>query len=201
MHFLSIDGADERTFQSATGQAILMRPAMLHDTSALADLLAQISDESWYRRYLSPRPRDRTMISTIAQRMTHASTLWRRTLLATTQTSEGEMVHGVAELVRDPLMPYVAEIAVVVRDDVQNQGIGSALASWVVDIARRMGLTTLRADLLASNRGAQRLLRHLDLPYSTTVSSGEMLVFMQLQAQNDANIEMQHLVEHEAVAI
>lgn len=69
-----------------------------------------------------------------------------------------------------------AEIALVVRDDAQGQGIGGLLLRRLVQIAQAIGVTRLRGDLLAENHTMVRLLRSLGLPYVATTHSGTMQV-------------------------
>lgn len=60
-----------------------------------------------------------------------------------------------------------AEIAVVVRDDFQQQGVGHALLQQLVRLARQMEITHLHADIQADNAPALRILKKLGLPITT----------------------------------
>jgi hypothetical protein len=52
----------------------------------------------------------------------------------------------------------------------------------LVQCARLVGLTALRADLLAENRAMRRLLDCLGVPYTTATSYGEMTATLDLAA-------------------
>ena len=73
-----------------------------------------------------------------------------------------------AEVVRDQRTATVGELAIVVRDDYQTHGIGSALGGQLVRIARATGITTVRAEILFENRAAQRLMRRVFGPATAT---------------------------------
>jgi len=86
----------------------------------------------------------------------------------------------VGELVRDRQTPVAGEIGLVVRDDEQRQGIGSVLLWQLVRAAQRRGVTRLHANLLAENRVMRHMLQGLGLPYTATISHGEI----------DANVDL-----------
>jgi len=46
---------------------------------------------------------------------------------------------------------HVAEVAVVVRDDMHDRGIGSELLSYLTMLARRQGLLGFTAEVLVEN--------------------------------------------------
>lgn len=58
---------------------------------------------------------------------------------------------GIARFVRDPQMPEVAEAAVVVIDDWQGRGLGTALCRVLAERARELGISRFDATLLAEN--------------------------------------------------
>ncbi len=91
------------------------------------------------------------------------------------QPSQEELI-GVARLARDPGMPDAleAEAAIVVRDDFQQQGIGTALLARLSELAQTMGITTLTATVQSDNEQMLDVLRWLNVPYTKRVSHGEM---------------------------
>jgi len=60
--------------------------------------------------------------------------------------------------------PDEAEIAFVVADDYQKQGVGTAMLNHLCSIARQAGLKRLYALAIADNEGAPRLLNKLGFP-------------------------------------
>jgi acetyltransferase len=71
---------------------------------------------------------------------------------------DGELL-GEARLVR--LDADTADFALLVRSDLQRQGLGRALLSWLIEEARRIGVTRLRGDVLYENQGMRLLARRL----------------------------------------
>lgn len=65
-----------------------------------------------------------------------------------------------------------AEIALLVEDAHQGEGIGRALITRMLQLAGRLGFTHVSAHLFADNLGIKRLLEWTGLPWRTTVSGG-----------------------------
>lgn len=57
------------------------------------------------------------------------------------------------------VQPGRAEVAFLVIDDYQGQGVGSALLHHLVNLARQAGLTELAADVLPENTAMLKLFR------------------------------------------
>ena len=52
-----------------------------------------------------------------------------------------------------------AVLAIVVRDDYQNQGVGSELLDYVTLLARKQGLLGFTGEVFADNRPVLRMLK------------------------------------------
>jgi len=65
-------------------------------------------------------------------------------------------VFGVGQYGTDP-QTHTAEVALVVRDDVQNRGIGTELLSYLTYLAKREGLLGFTAEVLTENRAMMHL--------------------------------------------
>jgi RimJ/RimL family protein N-acetyltransferase len=72
---------------------------------------------------------------------------------------DGEDLVGWAEFGRYPDEPERADIAMCVVDAEQGHGIGTALATALLDHARRAGLGSLHADIEPDNLPARRAWR------------------------------------------
>lgn len=66
----------------------------------------------------------------------------------------GAEIVGVAEYVRDQACPDRADLAVMVADAWQRQGVGRTLVTALADLAFVRGIHELHADVLAGNRSA-----------------------------------------------
>ena len=135
-------------------EPIAFRPLTSDDRDGMRALFSRLSPESRYRRYLSPKPRltSRELEYLInVDRVQHVA-------LAAVDTRDGSII-GVGRYVRDGERPTVATVAVEVADDRQNIGIGTALASLLVQHARASGVSLLTATTLWENVQARALLR------------------------------------------
>ena len=66
----------------------------------------------------------------------------------------------------DVVQPGKAELAFVVIDQYQGQGIGSALLRHLIVVARAAGLHEFIADVFAENSPMLRIFENCDLPTS-----------------------------------
>jgi GNAT superfamily N-acetyltransferase len=108
-------------------------------TSLANRFLAGVGDHlpSWYLRHIWPGPRD----------------VWEA------QVAVGEhYLLGWAELGRSPGRPGVVDLAVIVADPWQRQGIASALIRKLIPMALAAGDAGLSADALPGNRAVHGLL-------------------------------------------
>ncbi|MFE7774932.1 GNAT family N-acetyltransferase [Streptomyces sp. NPDC057445] len=110
----------------------------------------QLSPAGW--RLLSDPERGTTLVTTTAQRTDR--------IIAMTNVMRTEQ-HGVGEL------------AVLVEDEWQFKGLGTALAAHAADVARRDGHQVLTASVAADNAPMLHVLESLDAP--STQANGSVL--------------------------
>jgi GNAT superfamily N-acetyltransferase len=80
----------------------------------------------------------------------------------------GAVAGGVGRIVQTRRDPESVEAAITVIDAYQRCGLGTALATRLVEAARERGYRQLQAEVLAENRGILRLLRRAPHPMSLT---------------------------------
>jgi GNAT superfamily N-acetyltransferase len=78
--------------------------------------------------------------------------------------------------------PGEAELAVAVRDDVQRQGIGTALLLFTCTQAQQDGIERLTATFRSENRGIWSLLKRSPFPVSWTVDGPEISAVVDLSS-------------------
>ena len=106
-----------------------------------------MSEESRYRRFLSPKP---SFTSAELAYLTEVDHHDHEALIAI-EPESGEPV-GVARYVRDPAQPQVAEAALAVVDEWQHRGVGTALLRHLIARARQEDVRRFRASVLGDNR-------------------------------------------------
>jgi len=135
------------------GTQVRIRPIRPDDKSLLETALGQLSDETVQRRFLAPKPRftgtDLRYLTEVDGRDHYA--------LVGVLADRPDVLVGVGRWIRDPARPDRAEVAVVIGDALQGQGLGTALGLALADAARQRGVQSFTATMLAENVPAQRL--------------------------------------------
>jgi RimJ/RimL family protein N-acetyltransferase len=136
------------------GTRLGLRPLGSEDRDGAAALFARLSPESRYRRFLSPK---RELTPRELARLTDVDHLHHEAFAAIDQRDDS--IVGVCRYVQIADRPGVADLAAEVVDELQNMGIGRALARHTVERARENGFALLTATTLWENRPARALLR------------------------------------------
>jgi GNAT superfamily N-acetyltransferase len=139
---------------SATRVAV--RPIEPGDRNAFVAAFERLSEESRYRRFLSPHDH---LSEAELHYLTEVDHRDHEALVAV-DPDTGDGV-GVARYVRDLQRSDSAEIAVAVADDWQGRGIGTELLHRLADRAREEGIARFTALMLADNRPMMQLLGDL----------------------------------------
>jgi acyl-CoA hydrolase/GNAT superfamily N-acetyltransferase len=136
-----------------TGLEIFLRPVKISDEPLLKDFFYSLSNQSLYRRFMSPRqdmPHDRLQEYVIIDYTKGMA------ILAVIEENKTEIVAGLGQYWIDE-STHIAEVAFAVRDDYQDKGIGGVLLSYLTYLAKRQGLLGFIADVLAENRSMLNL--------------------------------------------
>jgi acyl-CoA hydrolase/RimJ/RimL family protein N-acetyltransferase len=135
------------------GLNILLRPVKITDESMLKDFFYALSEDSMYLRFFSLR---KDMPHQRLQDFVVVDYSRKMEILAVFQDKEKETIIGLCqyELNRDM---HTAEVALVVKDKCQHQGVGTELLSYLTYLARRQGLLGFTADVLVENKQMLRL--------------------------------------------
>jgi GNAT superfamily N-acetyltransferase len=129
------------------GLTLLMRPVRISDETLVKDFFYSLSDKSIYRRFISQRkdmPHERLQDFVVID-------YTRETVILAVVPSEGgEQVIAVGQFGIDETT-HSAEVALVVRDDYQNRGVGRELLAYLTLLARQQGLLGFTAEVLVEN--------------------------------------------------
>jgi GNAT superfamily N-acetyltransferase len=138
-----------------SGSRVQVRPIAADDKAKLTRGLRQLSEESIRKRFLASKPR---FTSAELRYLTEVDGFNHIALVAVLEDDPDQLV-AVARCVRLPDRPATAEMAIVVGDPWQNQGLGRALATALADAARAVGIRRFAATMLGDNEPARRLMR------------------------------------------
>ena len=130
-----------------TGLSVFFRPVKISDEPLLQDFMYSLSDDSRYRRFISSR---KDMPHERVQRYVVIDYTKEITLLAVSQKDNREVLLGIGQYSLNE-GTHTAEVAFVIKDQYQNQGIGTELLSYLAFLAKRQGLLGFTAEVLLGN--------------------------------------------------
>jgi RimJ/RimL family protein N-acetyltransferase len=130
-----------------SGLEILLRPVKIRDEPLLKEFFYSLSEDSLYSRFISVR---KDMPHERLQKFSIIDFSQEMIILAIRETAEKEEILGLGQYEIDQ-KTHTAEAAFVVRDDYQNQGIGTALLSYLTYLAKNQGLLGFTAEVILDN--------------------------------------------------
>ncbi|HEY3084496.1 MAG TPA: GNAT family N-acetyltransferase [Candidatus Dormibacteraeota bacterium] len=133
------------------------------DRGLVGRLYQRLSPEAIYRRFFSPVLSPEQFAAALLRRDS-------RERQAVAAVEQGEVV-GVAQYSRAPGSTE-AELAIVVADGWQRQGLGTRMVAALADRAVMAGITTFAVDVQGDNQGALRLLRRVAPELRMSFSGG-----------------------------
>ena len=152
------------THEVGDGLRVRLRLARASDTARVRAFLEALSPETLHRRFFTAMPQ---VPEHVVRHFTFFDPRERLIVVAVAMQEGGEQILGLADVVMQDT--GAAELAVVVADGVQNQGVGTLLTEVIASMARRQGATHLYAELLDHNEPMLRLMNRLGQTVSTAV--------------------------------
>jgi acyl-CoA hydrolase/RimJ/RimL family protein N-acetyltransferase len=150
------------------GKKIVFRPVRISDEPLVKEFFYSLSDSSIYRRFISVRkhiPHNRLQEFVIID---HTK---EKVILATNGDSEKEIVYGIGQYGIDE-NSHSAEVALVVLDEEQNNGIGTEILEYLTILAKRQGLLGFTAEVLVENRPMLHLFQKMGFHMQKNISEG-----------------------------
>jgi acyl-CoA hydrolase/GNAT superfamily N-acetyltransferase len=140
------------------GLDLLFRPVKINDEPLLKDFLYSLSDQSIYRRFFSMRT---DMPHEYLQKFVVIDYTQKMVILAVLEKGKKEEIVGMGQyaIVENT---HTADLALVVRDDYQNRGIGTELVSYLTFLAKKQGLLGFTVDVFVDNRPMLQVLRYFE---------------------------------------
>ncbi|HWH46661.1 MAG TPA: GNAT family N-acetyltransferase [Burkholderiales bacterium] len=142
------------------GGAIVIRRVEPADTLALQQFFRDLSPASRYRRFLRVV---RELPEDLLARFTHPDPAREAVLVASLPHSPARIV-GMAQFAGD-VDADGSEVAVVVGDAWQRQGLGGQLMDALLNVAIAAGIERLHADILADNYAMRRLAQNFGFEF------------------------------------
>ena len=130
------------------GSWLELRPVGVRDGRLLASLAHQLSTESAFRRFLVP---GRSLHGQWVARLIAADQVDALVEGAVATNQFGSSLVAVAESIRYPDRPDIAEFALVAADPWQNMGVGTLLARHLAARALDTGVRLWEAIMLSGN--------------------------------------------------
>ena len=135
---------------------LVIRPISPDDKEGLSEKFDRLSEESRYRRFLSPHDR---LSAAELRYFTEVDHHDHEALVAVDPRTRAGV--GIARYIRWTEDPQSAELAVAVLDDWQGKRVGTRLASALAERAREEGINVFTAFVLAENYAMLSLAREL----------------------------------------
>lgn len=167
------------------GTPVVIRPIRPDDEVLLADFHKKLSEQSVHLRYFSTL--------NLSERVAHerlsriASIDYAREIALVVErenpanggqtTPAGAPENGAREIIAIARLTRLrgsdqAEFAVLIRDDFQRQGLGTAVVSALIEVARAEGIATLGGQVLPENAGMKRLAEKLGFTLTYEMEEG-----------------------------
>ncbi len=139
-----------------SGQSALLRPIRPEDEPLEAEMFEKLSRESIYFRFFGYVPK---VSHKFLVHFTHIDYDRELAIVAEVEEEGRKMLAGVVRLVND-YGNLSAEFAIIVADPWHQQGLGSTMMDFMIEIARDRGLERITAQALTSNEVMLAMFKH-----------------------------------------
>jgi GNAT superfamily N-acetyltransferase len=178
-------GGDFRNFVVTqvlpNGRAISIRAIRPDDKERMRAAFANLESRSVYMRFFGYK---KELTDAEMEQATEVDFDQVVALVGTIGSGSAEVIIAGARYVRGAgPASSSAEVAFVVEEDYQGQGIASCLFDHLISIARRTGLSHLEADVLASNGSMLAVFARSGLPLRQHQDRGVIHVILSLDAE------------------
>ena len=137
----------EKTFTCTSGKPVHMRPVLPTDEDMMRELFYACSEETLYHRFFIKM---RAMPHRKLKKFVNIDYVKTMALASVTHEDEHEMIVAVGRYSVDKAS-NAAEVAFIVRDDWQGQGVGISMFNQLLEVARKRGIARFTADVLHDN--------------------------------------------------
>jgi len=168
-----------------SGERLFIRPIRPEDAPLLVENFQSLSKRTIYRRFFNPL---RQLSPEMIARFTQIDYDREIALVAISETRGQEKLIGVSRIINSPDQKE-AEFSVLVADQYQGQGVGSALLSRCLFIAKQRGVEMVEGFVLAENTQMLTLGKKLGFVSSPVQGIGEYRLIIDLRKNPDGTGE------------
>ncbi len=157
------------------GLTVFIRPLRITDESLMRDLFYSLSGEAIYHRFfrvLKSMPHEQV------QQFLRIDYEGEMALVATQGKEPDAPILGVGRYSLDR-QTNLAEAALLIRDDFQGKGMGTALLRALVEAARTRGIRGFTADVLADNHAMLHVFHKVFSSVQSRIEAGTYLLTME----------------------
>ncbi|MGQ9723569.1 MAG: GNAT family N-acetyltransferase [Candidatus Jordarchaeum sp.] len=167
----------ETVLKMRDGTEALVRPLKPdEDKDKLYEMYSTLSKETNYYRFLNYQPVTRWIV----EQWCEVNYDDKMALVAIVKENGKEKIIADSRYYVDKTTEE-AEIAIVVHDDYQGQGIGTELLEYTIEVARKMGVKRLYAYLSPTNRRIIHVVKKLGFAVKWVSDIGEYKADLPLQ--------------------
>jgi len=151
-----------------TGLEVFLRPVKISDEPLLKEFFYSLSDRSLSRRFMSMR---KDMPHKMLQDLAVINFTNEMVILAILSDQQKEEIIGIGQYAIDP-EAHSAEVALVIQDEYQHQGLGTELLKYLTYLAKKQGLLGFTAEVLLENRPMLHLFEKMGFDVTRRMSEG-----------------------------
>jgi len=166
---------DLETYRTTkTGLSLFLRPVKINDEPLLKDFFYSLSENTVYLRFISLRqdmPHERLQEFTVIDYSKNMVIL----AVLQDEDKEKEVIVGIGQYSIEE-NTHTADVAFVVRDEYQNEGIGTELLTYLTYLAKKEGLLGFTAEVLIENDRMIHLLEKMGFDIEKRGTGGVYLL-------------------------
>jgi acyl-CoA hydrolase/GNAT superfamily N-acetyltransferase len=161
-------GEEPRLIRVESGADVTIRLVRMSDEDALQDLFYRVSEESSYERFLGhvSKPSHEELL-----RWADVDDDLSVALVATVATPAGDEIVGLGRYDVDAATRF-ADVSLLVGDEWQGRGVGTAVFLRLAEIARTRGTAGFCGDVPVNNARMLAIFNETGNPVESTLSSG-----------------------------
>ena len=166
---------------SPTASSLIFRSVQIDDVDLIIEMHERSSERTIFSRYHSPRIPTRQEITQICQLEGKNG----RAVVAAIAGKKPQVV-GMAYYINVDV--ETAEVALLVEDSFQGQGVGKRLLCWLTELALAQGIVFFEAFVLPTNKPALHLLQQMGRVVQNKLVYGARELQIELTAVTSQNV-------------